>query len=37
MNGGYGTFMENIMNVSNLNFEYKQYKPINFSEQLMDI
>jgi hypothetical protein len=37
MNGGYGSFMENIMNVSNLNFEYKPFKSVNFSEQLMDI
>jgi hypothetical protein len=37
MKGGYGSFMENIMNVSNLNFEYKPFKSVNFSEQLMDI
>jgi len=35
--GGYGSFMENIMNVSNLSFEYKAFKPVNFSDQLMDI
>lgn len=37
MKGGYGSFMENIMNVSNLSFEYKHFKPVNFSDQLMDI
>ena len=37
MKGGYGSFMENIMNVSNLSFEYKPFKPVDFSDQLQDI
>ena len=37
MKGGYGSFMENIMNVSNLSFEYKPFKPVIFSDQLQDI
>jgi hypothetical protein len=37
MKGGYGSFMENIMNVSNLSFEYKPFSPVNFSDQLLDI
>lgn len=37
MKGGYGSFMENIMNVSNLSFEYKAFEPVNFNNQLQDI
>ena len=37
MKGGYGSFMENIMNVTNLSFEYKPFSPVNFSDQLQDI
>ena len=37
MKGGYGSFMENIMNVTNLSFEYKLFKPVDFSNQLQDI
>lgn len=37
MKGGYGSFMENIMNVTNLSFEYKPFRPVNFSDQLLDI
>ena len=37
MKGGYGSFMENIMNVSNLSFKYKEFEPINFGNQLQDI
>lgn len=37
MKGGYGSFMENIMNVSNLSFEYKPFKPVDFGNQLQDI
>jgi hypothetical protein len=37
MKGGYGSFMENIMNVSNLSFEYKPFRPVDFSDQLQDI
>ena len=37
MNGGYGSFMENIMNVSNLSFEYKAFEPVDFGNQLQDI
>ena len=37
MKGGYGSFMENILNVSNLSFKYKEFEPINFGNQLQDI
>lgn len=37
MKGGYGSFMENILNVSNLSFEYKPFIPVNFNNQLLDI
>ena len=37
MKGGYGSFMENIMNVSNLSFEYKPFKAVDFGNQLQDI
>ena len=37
MKGGYGSFMENIMNVSNLSFEYKAFEPVDFGNQLQDI